>query len=252
MKTQLWGNEDFRPHRVLQSTQEVQNVPFDYVVCASKGLQANEGIMIDSIREAIRPTTTLVSVQNGIHVEQPLKKAFPRNTILSAICYISCQQTSPGVVCQVARIRPHAFHVGLYSSGHVGTEVAFAKASALAKLDEKFRAIPDLNTERWIKMMFNGSCNPMTALTGYDTHQLLGKPHLSSLVHGLATEVYDVAVKSGANLPPDMAARTINAATDAVAMRPSMLQDVTNGRRMEIEPLCGKLCLGEGMKRPHD
>lgn len=240
MNTQVWGLGTFRPHRVVKSVSEVQDVPFEYIVCANKNVRS-QAAAEDAIRPAVRPATVLVSVQNGINVEGPLKNAFPRNTVLSAICYVSCQQIRPGLVQQMSQLRPHAFHIGIFGHETNDTESEASKVQVLASLDAKFKEVKDINTERWIKMIFNGSWNPVAALTGCDTHQILQKPNSLAMVQRLAEEIYQVAVESGVNLPPDSPLTTLDTAASASPIVPSMLQDTRNGREMEIEPLCGKV-----------
>ncbi|KAH8691084.1 ketopantoate reductase PanE/ApbA-domain-containing protein [Phaeosphaeriaceae sp. PMI808] len=114
MRTQMWGNGSFMPHRVVHSTREVSDVSFYYVVCGNKVTTSNDISYINDLAHAVSPKTALVSVQNGVGVEAPLRQRFPGNTILSAACYISCLQPFPGIVEQVSNIRPHVFHVGTY------------------------------------------------------------------------------------------------------------------------------------------
>ena len=251
MYTQLWGDGMFRPHRVARFVSELPGVPFDYIICANKNVRSNNDTIEDAIRPAVLSKTALVSLQNGIHVEEPLKRAFGRNSILSAICYVSCQQTSPGVVRQGSHIRPHAFHIGAFDHRlkdpdsrvqdrfNDDTERDASKVRDLVSWDAKFREVKDINTERWAKLVINGSWNPVAALTGCDTRQILHQPDSLALAQRLAEEIYEVAVKSGANLPPDLPRRTLSDAASAEPFIPSMLQDARHGREMEVEPICG-------------
>ncbi|ERF71123.1 hypothetical protein EPUS_09146 [Endocarpon pusillum Z07020] len=241
LRTTLWGNGSFRPHRVVKAVSDVQNVAFDYVVCANKLTPSDAVSFAEAIRPAVRPTTTLVSVQNGINVERPLKHMFEGNTILSAICYASCQQPLPGQVQQLTQIRPFAFAIGTYHSGSTDTQSENNKLEKLVSLDSKFKAIKDVNTERWTKMMFNGSLNPVSALTGLNSHQLLQDSPSLTLAHRLAEEIYEVASRSGANLPADSVSRTISCLQSPAPIVPSMLQDARDGRQMEVEALCGNI-----------
>lgn len=217
----------------------MQNVAFDYIVCANKLTPSEAASFTEAIRPAVRPTTTLVSVQNGINVERPLKHMFEGNTILSAICYASCQQPLPGQVQQLTQIRPFAFAIGTYHSGSTDMTLENNKLQNLVSLDKKFKAIKDVNTERWAKMTFNGSLNPVSALTGLNSHQLLQHSPSLTLVHRLAEEIHEVASRSGANLPADAVSRTIGSLQSPAPIVPSMLQDARDGRQMEVEALCG-------------
>jgi 2-dehydropantoate 2-reductase len=106
-------------------------------------------------------------------------------------------------------------------------------------LDPNFRQIADVQAERWTKQIFNGAWNPMTALTGLDTHQLLASPHLY-MVHQLANETYQVAIHMGVPLPDDLPEWTIELARVNPTIAPSMLQDVRRKKAMEVDSLCGE------------
>ena len=239
--TQIWGHGTFRPHRVVKSVTEVQHVPFEYIICANKNVRSTKTTVVDAIRPAVRPATVLVTVQNGINVEQPLKNAFPRNTVLSAICYVSCQQIRPGLVQQTAQIRPYAFGIGILRHKAHDMKSTASKIQNLASLDTKFEEAKDIDTESWAKMVFNGSWNPVAALTGCDTHQILQDPISLALVQHFAEEICQVAGASSVKLPLDLPLRTRDSAARASPLVPSMLQDSRNGREMEVEPLCGEL-----------
>lgn len=162
MDTRLWGLGTFRPHRVVNSVSEVQDVSNEYIICANKIVHSNEVALEDATRPVVRPETTLVSVQNGINVEQPLRNAFHEDTILSAICNASCQQMRPGLVQQASQIRPHAFHIGVFSHSFDAplkpepvqsrepnnTELEASKLRVLVRLDDKFKEAEDIGTER--------------------------------------------------------------------------------------------------------
>lgn len=235
----MWGHGTFRPFRVARSTREIVDMDFDYVVCANK-INTSDGLSFtNELAHVVSSKTTLVSAQNGVDVEAPLSRAFRSNPILSAVCYISCLQPFPGVVHQVSNIRPHAFHIGMYdTSEQGGSVVEHHKLKELVALDEKFKEINDVGAERWTKQIFNGAWNPMTAISGLETHRLLASPYLQT-VHELASETFEVAVKMGVSLPDNLPDKTIELARSNPSLAPSMLQDVRNKKLMEVESICG-------------
>ena len=245
MRTSAWGSGMFQPHRVARTPQELEDVEFDYVVCAQKAISRDQHGLSEMLRHVVRPQTTLVTAQNGLGAEAPLRGAFFGNTILSAICYVGCTQSSPGVVDQVAQIRPHAFHIGNYDNICTDSALDQVKLQKLVRMDPMFKAVDDINAERWTKLIFNGSWNPITALTGLDTHGLIrqGSSTAMLMVSRLAKEIYKVASSSGVVLPSDLPSRTLSSAREAAPIVPSMLQDVRKKRPMEIEALCGECCL---------
>ncbi|KAH7087507.1 2-dehydropantoate 2-reductase-like protein [Paraphoma chrysanthemicola] len=241
MRTKIWGNGTFVPYRVVQSTREVSGVDFDYVVCANKATTSDRLALINELSPVISKKTALVSVQNGVGVEAPLRDAFQKNTVLSAVCYISCLQPVPGIVEQVSHIRPHAFHIGTYDTPEYRSSTLDKyRLKDFVALDDKFKQIDNVQAERWTKQVFNGAWNPMTAITGLETHQLLASPHLQ-LVRQLATETFQVAIQMGIPLPSDLPDRTIELARINPSIAPSMLQDARKKKLMEIDSLCGNI-----------
>jgi 2-dehydropantoate 2-reductase len=236
LNTKLWGTGTLLPDRVIRSTHEVSDVSFDYVVCANKDTAIDRLSLMRELAPAVSSRTALVSVQNGVGVEAPLRQAFRHNTVLSAVCYISCLQPVPGQIEQVSNIRPHAFHIGRYDATRNSTDEDALRD--FVSLDAKFKQIDDVQAERWTKQIFNGAWNPMTAITGLDTHQLLASPHVH-MVRQLATETWKVARQMGIMLPDDLPDRTIEAAKMNPSIAPSMLQDRRRHRVMEVESLCG-------------
>lgn len=240
MKTKMWGNGVFRPFRVARSTHEMSDMAFDYVVCANKVTTFGGLSFANELARVVSRNTTLVSAQNGVGVETPLRHAFQNNTILSAVCYISCLQPFPGVVEQVSNIRPHAFHIGTYDTpGQNIPVVEEQRLKHFIALEEKFKEIKDVGAERWTKQIFNGAWNPTTAISGLETHGVLASPYLG-MVCDLAKEIFNVAVKMGISLPTDLPLRTIELARINPSLVPSMLQDVRNMKMMEVESLCGE------------
>lgn len=243
MTTKMWGNGHFMPHRVVRSPCEVSEVTFDYIVCANKVTSSDGLSFIQDLVPAVSANTALVSAQNGVGVEAPLRQAFPNNTILSAVCYVSCVQPMAGIIQQVSNLRPNALHVGTYDPRQ-GEDAAADKVNLeeFVGLDEKFIQVSDAQAERWTKQIFNGAWNPMTAISGLETHPLLGSPYLET-VRQLANEIFLVAVRLGIALADDLPAKTIEFARDNPSLAPSMLQDARKKRPMEVESLCGKYYL---------
>jgi ketopantoate reductase len=106
-------------------------------------------------------------------------------------------------------------------------------------LDSQFKRIEDVRVERWTKQIFNGAWNPITAIFGLETHQLLASPYLH-LVKQLANETYNLAIHMGITLPEDLPDKTIELARTNPSLAPSMLQDARKKKLMEVDSLCGQ------------
>lgn len=243
MQTSAWGAGPFVPHRVFQSKDFLRRpsaTHYDYVICANKFTHDNRSIIQD-LGSAIGPQTTLVAAQNGMDVEVPLKHAFPYNTILSAICQIGCEQSTPGHIRQVAGISPSAFVIGVYGRSRQGRDTDHRRRDALVALDSRFSSVDDIVMTRWRKLIFNATWNATAALTNMNTHEILGHSFALDLATQLAREACSVARRAGIELGDGYADAVIGLARSSGAITPSTLQDARNRRPMEIASIWGKV-----------
>lgn len=240
LKTKKWGSAAWKPHQVHKAGgfERQPQQHFDYIILANKITNGHSGAIKD-LQALVHPNTTLVAAQNGMDVEVPIQRAFPRNTILTAICNIGCNQATHGVITQDAHIKKHAFLIGVH--GH-GRKLDLSRRDALVSMDSEFDSIDCVHQERWRKLIFNSAWNSTTALTGLDTHQLLQHPSAILIVAQLAREAYDVAIASGVELAFDIPTKTIEMARAAPAITPSTLQDARSKRPMELTPIFGYIC----------
>lgn len=69
--------------------------PVDYIVCAHKAIDQDE--VVAKLQPAIDSKTTIVVIQNGVGNEEPFRKQFPENSIIT--CVVGslpyCQFDSP-------------------------------------------------------------------------------------------------------------------------------------------------------------
>jgi 2-dehydropantoate 2-reductase len=95
----------------------------------------------------------------------------------------------------------------------------------------------DIRALIWRKLAFNLSAGPMCVLTETPVMETHTEPALIDCSHQLLTEAIGVAAAMGITLNLDVPA--IARTNKALAHRPSILQDLTAGRPMEIEALYG-------------
>ncbi|KXT05840.1 hypothetical protein AC578_1100 [Pseudocercospora eumusae] len=242
LRTSTWGNGRFRPRQVFQAgaIAKLTEHRFDYIVCSNKVTDGYSTALQD-LQPLVRPDTALVSAQNGMDVEVPLRKAFPNNTVLSAICNIGCEQVRPGYIEQTAAIKRPAFLIGVHSPSNRGHNADASRRDALTAMDSEFAATQCITGERWRKLIFNSAWNGTCAITGLNTRQLLEYPGAAEVVIQLADEAYKVGVASGIELDPRLPMKTIELAQESAPITPSTLQDARARRPMELSPIFGYL-----------
>jgi 2-dehydropantoate 2-reductase len=153
---------------------------------------------------------------------------------IGAVFWPACSVPSPGVI----RLLTGA------GSGTVFGEPSNAMTPRLQALADAFRAaaLPvtqtqDIRALIWRKLAFNLSAGPMCVLTEtpvLDTHT---EPALIDCSGAVLAEAVAIAAAMGITLTLDVAA--IAETNKRLAHRPSILQDLTAGRPMEIEALYG-------------
>lgn len=239
LKTAIWGAGQFRPARVCRSASELRHVPFDYVVCANKATSSSAH---GSLASVVHEKTVLVSAQNGVGVEGPLQRSFPRHTILSGIVYVACTQPAPGVFYQNTSINTRSLALGLFEKPSCPEDHRARNSRLLdfASLEATFGVSQDIVKEKWIKQLWNGAFNTMAAISGMDTHQLLSSPKHQKLVIQVMKETYQVAKAGDVSLEDDIIETLLATTVSRAPVVPSMLQDAMAGKPMEIENLCGK------------
>mgnify|MGYP003575346889 CR=1 FL=1 len=112
------------------------------------------------------------------------------------------------------------------------------------------QASTNLRREIWAKLLRNGPMNTLCALTRLPVDGLAGDPGLLAQVHALVDEIAAVAAAHGSDVSPWVAAArnapaqggAVHAGSaPAARIRPSMLQDVEAGRRLEVDAIVGRV-----------
>ncbi|RMD41136.1 hypothetical protein DV735_g4011, partial [Chaetothyriales sp. CBS 134920] len=233
--------KSWRPSQVLnRDGEKKEKEEYDYVICTTKNtpdVPPPTLPLVDLIRPAVTPGhSVIVLIQNGINIEKPVVAAFPRNVVLSGISCMGANELRPGVILQnepdLLGIAPE--FVRLYN----------AAGKAKCSYD------PDLQHERWRKLLYNCVWNPIAALTNCDTGRLrlvgLSEGYADvdpvvSLVRPAMKEVIAVAASVGVTLDPGLIEGVVEADELEVFCVPSMLQDARKGRPMEVETILGEV-----------
>ena len=95
---------------------------------------------------------------------------------------------------------------------------------------------PRIRDDIWIKLWGNLCFNPVSALTGATLEEIGTDPGTRAVCHAMMTEAQQIGEALGVCFPINVE-RRINGATNVGAHRTSMLQDLDQGRPMEIDAL---------------
>ncbi len=212
--------------------------------------------------------TSIVTMQNGIpwwyfqrhggeHDGKPVRAADPDGTIarhieppriVGCVVYPAANLVAPGVVQVVEGRR---FTLGELDG--TTTPRIESIAASLARAGFKAPITTDIRGEIWLKLLGNLSFNPISALTHATLVDLLQFPLTRELCLEMMREAQAVAGRLGITLRVPIE-RRIAGAEKVGAHKTSMLQDVEQGKAIEIEALVGAVVeLGRltGTPTPH-
>jgi len=159
--------------------------------------------------------------------------AIPAGNVLGCIVHASCALHGPGFV-------KHHFGNQLILGEPAGgaSERVLALAALLAKAGIDTQVSEQIQKDCWYKLWGNMTVNPISAITGVTTDQIMD----DDLVRGLVTQVMLEAKEIGARIGIPIAQRPEDrhAVTRKLgAFKTSMLQDVEAGRPVELDALVG-------------
>lgn len=199
---------------------------------------------VSNIPETIEPAvssgkTTIVLIQNGIGIEQPLIDAFPTSAVLSGVSMIGAHQKNGTVL--------HNDHddmsLGAFHNPALGEAYEAAKAqefaSAYNSTGSDCKVVDNIVFMRWRKLMWNGIFNPLCAVTQLDSAAIRRYGGEYSLIRPGMAEMAAIARADGHDLPDDIVDIMIDSTPIELAFRPSMLVDVDKGNPMEAEVILG-------------
>ncbi|KAI0477185.1 2-dehydropantoate 2-reductase [Xylariaceae sp. FL0804] len=265
LQTRSFGDYTYVPHAVFPSVSAAAptSAPsarpaWDYVVVTTKALpdRSDDAALIAPL---VSDHTCIVLIQNGLGVEQPYRKRFPRNPIVSAVTVISAEQIRQGVIRQNRWTR---ISLGPYSHGlaappaqpHACDRLESQGRECMQRLahwwseyggirDVETHTELELQTIRWHKLCINAAFNPTAVLSGgRGNADQLTDPELREHITGLMHEIWHAAPKVlGHDFPESLATpdKIIRSSERNAGAKPSMLLDWEAGRPMELEVILG-------------
>jgi 2-dehydropantoate 2-reductase len=227
--------------------------PQDLVLLALKAHQV--AAVAADIGALLGPDTTIVTLQNGIPwwyfhglggpwAGRSLESVDPGGLIAShidagrlvgAVVYPASELIEPGVIRVIEGSR---FSLGEPDNSRSARVEAIAQT--LTRAGFKAPVSSDLRSEIWLKLWGNLTFNPVSALTHSTLVRICQYPLTRELALSMMREAQQVAEKLGVRFRISIERRLAGA--EAVGEhKTSMLQDVEQGRPLELEALLGSV-----------
>ena len=227
--------------------------PQDAVLLTVKAHQVRD--LLPDLRELFGPQTMVVTMINGVpwwyfhklggpYDGQALRSVDPDGLlaqhieperVIGSVVYPAAELVAPGVV---KVIEGNRFTLG-EPDGSRSPRIE-AVSQAMIRAGFKSPVSKDIRGEIWVKLWGNLSFNPISALTHATLQDICRFPLSRELAARMMGEAQAVGQKLGVEFKISLDKRIAGA--EAVgAHKTSMLQDVENGRALELEALVGSV-----------
>ncbi len=239
----IWGNFHFKKFTYETSASAlIRKKPrYDLILVTVKSYDTAQAAK--DISRLLGPKTLVLNLQNGIGNAEILRRRIPASRILSARVIFGTAMPEPGHIRITVMAEPTAI-------GEAFKKKLTPRVSEIVKVFSKAgfpsAAAPDVRSVLWAKVIYNCALNPLASLRNCHYGFLTEKQGTRDMMDRVIDEIYAVAKKAGVALTPPgaesyrrlfysrLVARTYN-------HRPSMLQDLENGKQTEIEALSGEI-----------
>ena len=216
------------------SSLDVQELPQpDLIILGVKAYDLDE--VMNQIEPIMKADTTILTLQNGVTIEDTLKRRFGRERIVGGVAFIYSKIAEPGVIDH--------FKKGMVTIG----ELLGLETPRLLQIQALFKesGIPcflsnDIRKAKWEKMCWNCVFNPLTVILNDHVARALDAPELQPVIATIVREVTAVAM-AGHRVPldGDMPEKVVKWSQELRDIHTSMFDDWRAGRPTEIDELNG-------------
>jgi 2-dehydropantoate 2-reductase len=228
--------------------------PKDLVVVAVKGQSLAP--LAPTLAPLVAPHTVILPAMNGVlwwfghglpaRLATPLSlagldpdgavsRALPPAQVLGCVVHIAAGTREPGVV---EHRMGEGLLVGEPGAGRGEGSERLDRTVALLRGAGFDVMVPEsIHQALWYKLWGNVTMNPVSALTGATSAQVLDDPLVRAFCTAVMTEVGDVGARIGCAIDQTPADRH-QVTRKLGAFKTSMLQDVEAGRPLELDGIC--------------
>jgi len=185
--------------------------------------------------------TVVLTLQNGVDSVDDCAAVVGRELVLGGATYIATALEAPGLVVQTGTLRRIVFGEVFEAAGRITPRVE-ALRDALAGADIEVEAVPDARVPLWEKFVYLAPFAAFTGAARLPIGGLWAFPEIRETFYAAAEEVRRVANAEGVDVPANIRARVERYLTALPpSTRSSLLIDLEQGKRIEVEALQGSV-----------
>ena len=229
-----------RTVRLRATTDPVHELAeVDAVIVLCKGW-AND-VAARSIAHALGPTSTVVTIQNGLGNDTSLATVLGPECVVSGTTTAGAHRPEPGIV-DVSPITSAGQSITqLGQAGDDATVLQSTRdlADALSSAGLPCEILPDATAIIWRKLALAATAGPLTAAMGVTVEAMMDSSAARDLLRGLFDEIAALALAADVEFDTDAVWEHAITTFQAVgAHTTSMADDFAEGRRSEIDSFC--------------
>jgi 2-dehydropantoate 2-reductase len=191
----------------------------------------------EQIRPLVGDTTTVLPLLNGIDATARIGRIVGERAVLMGMSYARSTRTAPATIDHMANTQ---IVLGEPSGGLSRRVEVVAHVLRGARIDTEVHTAPELPL--WEKLVAHGAFGGMAALTRLPLGPISTCHETRAMQREVILEVVAVARARGVPIPAESVERIANIADNLPPeARPSLLQDLLDGRRLELESTTGTI-----------
>lgn len=211
----------------------------DVLLMLTKGYHTRQAI--ESSRHLLGPHTLVLTLQNGLDSVPVLREYVPDRRLAIGMTLYPADVVAPGLVRSFGggevRLRGLLAGASRTSLGPLLSLIGVLRCGGMHCIED-----PDIEVSIWEKVAFNTALNSLCALTGQSVGDVGQCSRGHQVAIALVTEAATIAASHGLAVDLQRIERAVDEAFIVHAEhKPSMLQDLEHGRRLEIDGLSGAL-----------
>jgi 2-dehydropantoate 2-reductase len=187
------------------------------------------------------PGTVVLTLQNGVDSPVQVAQAVGEERVLAGPTYVATALSAPGVIEQTGTHRRIVFGE-VFAPGAEVTERVQRVAEAFLSADIQAEPVADARIPLWEKFIYLASYAAFSGAARKPAGAIWGDTFVRERFLAAVDEVYAVARAEGVPVPPGQRERvTAYMNTVPATMRASLLIDLQQGKRIEVEALQGSV-----------
>jgi 2-dehydropantoate 2-reductase len=213
--------------------------PVDLVLLAVKTY--DNDVVLPQLPGLCGPGTIVLTLQNGVDSPVEVAQAVGAERVLAGPTYIATALSAPGVIEQTGTHRRIVFGE-VFEPGAEVTERVRRVAEAFTSADIQAEPVADARVPLWEKFIYLASYAAFSGSARKPAGAIWGDPFVRERFLSAVDEVSTVARAEGVPIEAGQRERvTAYMNTVPATMRASLLIDLQQGKRIEVEALQGSV-----------